>query len=489
VPPRLTVVLVAALFAAGTPSLPAQSQTQEQNNSTVPAPLAHRPPVAPAKTTQPETISLTIPKGTSVQVVLDKEIRVKKAGQPIRGHVVEPVYAFDKLVVPLGTEVTGKIARIGGISTGRRALSALDADFTPTRQLEVEFDRLLLPSGKRIQIKTSVTPDSGRVVQFIPAASRSADQQGGAKDAAAKRTTEAKQAAKQQWNAAMKDVKAPGKIHRLKRYTIAQLPVHPQYMDAGTVYLAELEEPLDFGSEPLSSQTANTIVHSAPPDGSVVEARLLTPLSSATSQQGDQVEAVVAQPLFDKDHQLIVPQGSMLKGTVLQVQPARMMSRNGEIRPVFHELTLPDGVEQKVEATLAGVQADKADNLKLDSEGGAQATTSKVRYLQTGVSLGLGAISLGGDSDAKVPNPAGNTTNRVAGGAGGFKVVGITLGILVHSRAFGYSMGAYGAGMSVYSHFMARGRDVVFPKNTAMVVGIGTRTAGPHSGESDTVRQ
>jgi hypothetical protein len=29
--------------------------------------------------------------------------------------------------------------------------------------------------------------------------------------------------------------------------------------------------------------------------------------------------------------------------------------------------------------------------------------------------------------------------------------------------------------MSVYSHFIARGRDVVFPKNTSMEIGIGTR--------------
>jgi hypothetical protein len=39
----------------------------------------------------------------------------------------------------------------------------------------------------------------------------------------------------------------------------------------------------------------------------------------------------------------------------------------------------------------------------------------------------------------------------------------------------GYSMGAYGAGMSVYSHFIARGTEVVFPKNTAMEIGVGTR--------------
>jgi hypothetical protein len=29
--------------------------------------------------------------------------------------------------------------------------------------------------------------------------------------------------------------------------------------------------------------------------------------------------------------------------------------------------------------------------------------------------------------------------------------------------------------MSIYTHFIARGHDVVFPKNTAMEIGIGTR--------------
>jgi hypothetical protein len=49
------------------------------------------------------------------------------------------------------------------------------------------------------------------------------------------------------------------------------------------------------------------------------------------------------------------------------------------------------------------------------------------------------------------------------------------LGLAVKSRALGYTMGAYGAGMSVYTHFIARGTEVVFPKNTAMQIGVGTR--------------
>jgi len=444
-----------------------------QNNpnaeqSTAPE-LAHRPAEEPSMAL---TVALTVPKGTPIQVALDKEVRVQKVGQAVRGHVIEPVYAFDKLVIPAGAEVTGQVSRVEGVSSGKRVLSALDADFTPDRKIEVEFDAIHLASGKEIPVHTKVIPGSGQVIEFISAADE--NQKKGVMDEAALKTKQAKQQARQEWNHAMSEVKAPGKVHRIERLGIAQLPVHPQYIDAGTVYFAELQEPLDFGTEPLSTQMA-TSIGAAPADGSVVQARLMTPLSSATAKKGDEVEAVVSRPLFD-DGKLIVPQGSFLKGSVVQVQPAHRPDKNGELRLVFHDLVLPEGVEQKVEASLAGVEAAKADNVKLDSEGGARASSPKTRYLNAAVSIGLAGLSVRGDPDAKTPNPAGTTGNRMAGGAAGFKAVGIVMGALVRSRAFGYSMGAYGAGMSVYTNFIARGHDVVFPKDTAMTIGIGTRS-------------
>ena len=53
------------------------------------------------------------------------------------------------------------------------------------------------------------------------------------------------------------------------------------------------------------------------------------------------------------------------------------------------------------------------------------------------------------------------------------------LGLTIHSRAFGAAMGGYGAGMSVYAHFIARGHDVVFPKNTAMQISVATLPSPP----------
>ncbi len=243
------------------------------------------------------------------------------------------------------------------------------------------------------------------------------------------------------------------------------------------MYFAELEEPLDFGTETLTPQVASSL-GGALPDGSVVGARLITPLSSATAKKGQDVEAVLTRPLLDGER-LVLPQGSRLRGSVRQVEPARRMKKNGQLRIAFEQVMPPDGLEQKVQATLVGVQAGKDGNVKLDAEGGAEATTSKSRYGSVALSLGLAAASVHhvGDHDGDGASPSGSTSGRMAGGVGGFKLVGTLMGACVQSRAFGYTMGAYGAGMSIYRNFMARGHEVVFPKNTAMEIILGTRAA------------
>jgi hypothetical protein len=69
--------------------------------------------------------------GTPLKVALDQEVRIRKMGQPVHGKVIEPVYAFDKLVVPAGSEVNGKIAQIEAVSKKKRTGAALNADFSP----------------------------------------------------------------------------------------------------------------------------------------------------------------------------------------------------------------------------------------------------------------------------------------------------------------------------------------------------------------------
>jgi len=445
----LICVCAAAAIAQDAPATNAASDS-------VPALERH-----PVETAQPAPfVSLDVPKGTALAVALDKDVRVAHVGQPVHGRLVEPVYAFDKLVIPVGAEVTGRVIRIDEPSKVARTAAALDADFSPERHAEIEFDHIALSADKTIPMRTIATPGSGHPIEFVSAPSEKAH------DGVAEKVKEAKREAKQQWNDAMKQVHEPGKLLRTERYVEAQLPVHRQYVEAGTVYFAELDHPLAFGSEPLTPAMAASL-GAQPQNGSVIQARLATPLNSATAHPGDMVEAVIIKPLFDGD-KLILPQGSRIEGTVVQAQSARHPARNGQLRIVFRELKLPDGLEEKVQASLEGVESAKRDNVKLDSEGGARATAPPTRYLTTAAAVGLGATSFLGDS-------FGETGPRTAGGAGGYKLIGIALGLTIHSQPFGMAMGAFGATRSIYGNFIARGHDVDFPKNTAMTIALWER--------------
>ena len=433
-----------------------------QHQCQTPSDISSTPAIGPGKYPRSENVALTVPKGMAIQVIIDKELKVDKVGQPIRGRVVEPIYAFDKLVVPAGAEVTGEITQLEEVSGGKRTLEALNADLSPSRKVAIQFDTIALADGKRVALKTIVTPGSGQVIELVSAAKKKLKRS--AADIASEKAAEAENQVKQELRRALAQVEEPGRIHRAKRYLISQFPIHPQYIAPGTVYFAELQAPLDFGSEPLTSEMEKSI-GVTPPEGSLVQARLSADLSSATARKGDPVEATLSRPLFD-GNQLIFPQGSRLKGSVVEVRPARHFSGNGQLRIGFREIAPPEGITQIIQANLKAVESAKRDDLRLDTEGGAEAQTSKRRYLQTSIAIGLAAASSGDDG-----------LNRVEGGAGGFRVVGIVLGAVARSQPLGLAMGALGASRSIYVHFIARGHDVVLPKNTGMEIEIGSRPA------------
>lgn len=418
-------------------------------------------------------IALTVPAGTPLKVALDQEVRLREVGQPVHGKILEPVYAFDKLLIPAGSEVTGKVSAIANVSKKARTIAAMNANFSPTRDVKVEFDELHLADGRTIPLQTVVSPTSG-VLQFVPAGEK--EKQGlknAGKNMASRKINEARQEAKRQWESAKQQIHEPGKMHRLERLGMAQLPYHPQYMDSGTGFNADLQQPLDFGSEPLRPESLSA-VGTSPPAGSIVHAILVTPLNSATTKKGAPVDAVISQPLVVSDR-LFLPQGSHLKGSVLQVRPARRLSRNGQLRIVFHQVVPPSGLEEKVEASLEGVEVAKGENLTLDSEGGAQVTAPKTRYLTTAIAVALATSSVSDRDGGVHGGDRQDAGGGAANGASGFKLIGTLVGALAHSRIVTSGFGFYGAGMSVYSHFLARGRDVVYPKDMSMVVGLGVR--------------
>jgi hypothetical protein len=415
-----------------------------------------------------DSIQLTVGSGTPLRVALENEIAIKKIGQPIRGRIVEPVYAFDQIVVPIGSEVVGEITEIEKTSKEKRAEALLNADLTPERGVTVTFDELILPDGRRVPIKTNVSAGTSQPVHL---AAKESEQE--KKGAASKTIEDARRQFQQEWDAGVSQVETPGRVHRLERYLMAQLPYHVQYAPAGTRYNAELQEPLNFGTEAYSAQTMS-VVGSVPPAGSIVHALLVTPLSSATAKKDAPVSAILSEPLFSASHELILPQGTRLEGLVIQARPARDFKRNGELRFVFRKMELPEGAERTITASLEGVEVGRSDNMELDSEGGAHSVSPKTRYLSTGISIALVAASAVPDFDEGL-HGSGTTGTRAAAGGAGYRLIGIALSLAVHSRPLAIGLGSYGAALSIYTHFLSRGQEVVFPKNTAMDVGFGGR--------------
>jgi hypothetical protein len=217
------------------------------------------------------------------------------------------------------------------------------------------------------------------------------------------------------------------------------------------------------------------------PPGSNVRVRLLTPLSSATDHQGSPVKAVLSEPVFSPDHQLILPEGARLEGIVTQALPARRLGRNGQLRFTFRQIELSPGAPRQVQGTLQSVDAASGVHVELDAEGGAHAVTSKTKYIAPAIDVLLATSSLDGldpHNHRRIEAGRGPQGPDVGGGAvrggAGFGLVGSVIGLVAHYRPVSACFAFYGAGWSVYTHVVARGNDVVFPKNTPMEIRFGT---------------
>jgi hypothetical protein len=477
----LMVGLCSSVSVAQTPEQRPPVGTQQQNEN-----VSASQKASESSDAAPITMPMSVVAGTPIKVALDSEVRVREVGQAIRGKTTVPVYAFDKLLIPMGTVVNGKVSAIDAVPKMARTMQAMNGNFSPARTVHVQFEELVMGDGRTVALHTVASPTSDGVLQFV-SANEKPGEKNRVQDAASKKVSATRQAIQQQWSNWQKTFHEPGKMHKVKRIVLAQLPVHPQYIDAGTSFNAKLLQPLDFGTEAVRPEALIDI--GAPPlTGSVVHARLETGLSSSTAKKGDAIEAVITEPLVVSDH-LILPAGSVIRGSVVQVRPARRLGRNGQLRVVFHQVALPNGIELKVETTLEGVAVGKGEHLQLDTEGGAQVTTPRTRYLTTGIQVMLAATQASPDRDAgRGDASAGEAGGGAASGASGFKLVGMVVGIAAHSRVVSAGFGSYGAAMSIYYHFLAKGRDVVYPKDMAMVIGLGIRDSSPSNGAQASVQ-
>lgn len=411
--------------------------------------------------------SVQVPAGTPLPVQLGKHVPMKK-GEPLDARLLYPVYAKNKLVIPAGSILRGRVIALHP-DRSRRTHSRLWGDFTPFHVPVVHFDQLVLPDGTIQQIAGSDATNGAPVLHLsTPVSKRS-------RSFLSRQLVLVKERAKD----ATKLVTAPGRKDRLVQLLYRQLPYHPERIEATTMWTITLRQPLLIKQEEVSrtgkhsSELASQIAPQPHPKSSAqvetasedksawyVSAYLQQTISSANEKKGDTFQAVVAEPIFNPDHTLAVPQGSILVGTITQAKPARSFGRTGKLRFDFRELKLPGAPSQRIQGTLADADASKAQRLRIDSEGGVQPQPQN-RIIVPLVLTFLAGRALDND---------GNFAGNAAVSSNGFGIIGRVVGIVAGSRYLAAGIGFYAAGLSVYSRWLVRGQNVSFGKNTRIEV-------------------
>jgi hypothetical protein len=427
-------------------------------------------------------IVLKLPEGTALRIAVDERSRVSQVGEVVKGHVLETVYAFDQPVIPEGSVVTGRITEIAPIPKLERVESYANGDFSPFHPYQVTFDHLTLPDGRELAIDTTVAPGSADVVHLVSKPvkhdNENESQKNGASravDAAKQQVRAGVQEANDSAHQAAEEIRKPGKMHRLKQFFVSQSPYRRQFIEVGTRFNASLNERLDFGSDNHSREQLAEL-GSLPVADTLLHARLVLELSSATATRGTPVVAELTEPVYSADHHLLMPAGSRLIGQVVEARPAKRLHRNGELRVIFEHIEVPGGNLEEVQGTLEGIEVSRAAHLKLDEEGGARATDSKARYLSTGFALLMAAAASHAEIDHhKGQDSGGNPAVRAGAGASGFGWAGTVIALAAKSNVVSLAFSAYGASASIYTNFLSRGREVVLPKDAPLEIGLGTR--------------
>lgn len=413
-----------------------------------------------------QAASVQIPSSTPLSVELLQHVPMR-TGEPLEGRLLYPVYVENRIAVPAGTVLRGSVIQLDS-DRSRRIHSRLRGDFTPFHVPVVRFDQLVLPDGALQSIVSDSVNDGVPILRLSPPP-------GKPKGSFIRRQiAEEKQRVKD----AVALFTKPGRGDRLVQFIYTQLPYHPERIETATSWTVELAQPLDLTVKNDPREDAiDPVVHdeskqgvkakldaTKPPSDQNIEWRLRAYLqqtiSSAHEKPGDTFQALIAEPVFDANHTLLVPQGSVLVGQITQAKAARSFGRQGKLRFRFRELKFPSGFSQPVEGTLAGADSNKSANLQMDSEGGIQ-PRSQNRVIAPLVLTLLAGRALDND---------GSQVAQSAVASNGFGIVGRVIGMAASSRNVAAGIGIYGAALSFYDLWLARGHDVVFVKDTRIEI-------------------
>lgn len=418
-----------------------------------------------ALSTSSPTIELTVPKGVPLRVSLKRPVNIRKIGQPIQAYLTDSVYVFDRIAIPKGSELDGHIVALTRPPASRIAAYYLNADFSPHRLAQVGFDILIMPDGWRIPIQTQTVPEIGTVLRLE------------ANPQKVTLTGRGRSFISSQWHFVIAQVKPSAVWKRAQRMLASEWPYHRQKFATGTVFVVELQQPLDFGPVKIP-RSEEGVIGQLPSTDALAFARLTAGLSSALSAPGAPVDAQLTRPVFSSDHKLLLPVGTELQGTVIRSKPARRLHRNGRLFFKLDRVKLPSTAAQSVEMALQGAEVPESSRLQMNSEGETRVADNKEsRVLRTAFSAAIANSTL--DSDSGHAGATATSENRPIGGLSGYKLVGLAIAFGARSPILSRTLGFWGTAQSVYLHFLARGQNLILPKNTPIEISFGQRVNHP----------
>jgi hypothetical protein len=402
-----------------------------------------------------------------------------RAGEPVSGRLLYPIYADNKLLLPKDTAIRGEVVALRS-DHGRRVRAILGGDFTPFHTPVVHFTGIELADGRTVPFASGTASDGAPVYRAMaPPATK-----GGF--------------VRRRFNAGLDAARSdialyitPGKEDRLLQLVYGRLPYHPQRIEKGTSWTVETTEPVEVPAQAAPPREPEKpavrkprlweerVEPAAAPNNTgawIVQANLEDALSSESSSKGQAIHAVVAEPIFNADHSLAVPQGATLVGTVMRAKPARLFGRSGVLSFSFSQLVLPGTETQTVETRLTG--ADTAEQIALNSEGQAQSKP------QDKISVPfILAILASRPLDQDCGHHSGCNGNSAGknglGGAAGLGLVGTVVSLAGGSPYVSAGIGYWGAARSFYYRWIARGQKIAFARDTRIVVETTPRRSAP----------
>ena len=135
-----------------------------------------------------------------------------------------------------------------------------------------------------------------------------------------------------------------------------------------------------------------------------------------------------------------------------------MLQHGGHIRIHMDTAHLPGGADIPLNGEVAGIEASRADHMKVTPEGELSTSRSKIAMIPPAAKT-AGAAYGAADSEAVKTG-----FSRGTRGLSGFGVIGSGIAQAGPSTATGFA--AYGAAKSIYWTFIGPGKEVVLPVGT-----------------------